>query len=82
MNADRFRQDLDAYEHTLAQWTKFVVSTSGKPVIPNRLSLEDDGGLWLVYEVPDGGDAIKCKGGKIVRILQLGLANEAAEARH
>lgn len=82
MNVDRFRLELDFYESTFANWTRFVMETCGKPVNPIRLALGENSSLWLVYQVPDGGNALKCNDGKMVRILKMGLATEQTELRH
>lgn len=47
-----------------------------------RLAVTDDGGVELIHVVADGGEAIHCPGGNIVRCLRLGIARIPGEKPH
>jgi len=68
-----FRAQLDPYEETLAQWVSFSSRTCGKVFMPNGIEQKEDGSCWLIYLVGDNEQAIKCRDGKFVRLLKLGL---------
>lgn len=82
MIATRFRSDLDFYETTLAEWTKFTVKTCRKFLRPNRIGLEENDTLSLLYEVGDGARPIKCRSGKVVRFLRLDFGSPAERTVH
>ncbi len=82
MIPEKFRTELDSYEFILASWVRFAVKTSSTFVMPNGLSIEDDGKLSLFHEVKDIDPAIKCRDGLIVRRLQLNFRDSANRTVH
>lgn len=77
-----FRAQLDPYEETLAQWVKFSSRTCGSVFMPNGIERKEDGSCWLIYLVGDNEQAIKCKDGKIVRLLKFELSNLVERTVH
>lgn len=77
-----FRAQLNSYEETLAQWVKFSSRTCGNVFMPNGLEQEEDGSWWLIYTVGDYEPAIKCRDGKFVRLLKLGLDRSGDQTIH
>ena len=77
-----FRREFDGYEALLASWTAFTVGQCGGSYAPNDLAVTDDGGVELIHVVADGGEAIHCPSGNIVRCLRLGIARIPGEKPH
>lgn len=71
MTTTLFRTELDSYEFILACWVRFAVKASSTFVMPNGLSMDDDGKLCLLHEVKNIEPAIKCRDGLVVRRLKL-----------
>lgn len=72
-----FRNELNVYEITLAQWAKFSMGHCQSAVLPTGIEIERDGRLWLLHEVKITDQAIRCKDGSAVRLLKFGLRERA-----
>lgn len=82
MASRHFRSDLDFYEKALAEWARFSVKTCPKLVRPNSIGSEEDDTLSLLHDVGDGASPIKCRNGRIVRILRLDFGTPEERTVH